>query len=899
MRLLNRFVFVACLFLVAGAWLRPVTPKPFVPQVRPGEMDVLYAAPGDLNYAYGPQGAALRALTSGDRPASATFQVTYNGFSPAAQAAFQAAINIWAAAITSPAPIRITANWTPLGSGVLGSAGSSAGCTVTGGVASTFYAAALADKINGSAFCAAAAGAPNEINANFNSSFSSWDFGTSGVGVPGQYNFMTVVLHEVGHGLGFFGRFTSSGGVGTLSSSLPYIYDRFTTVGPGGPLLLTIPRPSTTLGSQLVSNNTYWNGANAPNAKVETHDMSTFGYTTDNGWLQGSSYSHVDDVQYSGTPNGLMTFQLAANEVYTDPGPVMRGMFKDEGWTVSSGALHHTFGDFNGDGNADLSVFRPNTGQWFINGIGAVPWGIPGDVPVPGDYNGDGNTDVVVYRPSSGIWYFNNGTPAVQWGRAGDIPVPGAYAVANTTQVAVYRTTDNGVGTWYIPGLPAIIWGVRGDIPVPADFDGDGRSDIAVYRPSTGVWYMLSSSSGFAASTSRQFGLPGDVPVAADYDGDGKADNAVWRPSSGLWFVFLSASSTVGNSQLGGPGDIPVPLDTNGNGSAEPVIFRPGTGQWFIYTGGAPAVVPFGLTGDVPTAERPRLPTAPNSDFDGDGRSDISVFRPSTGQWFVKFSSTNYGTFVSPQFGLNGDIRVPGDYDGDHRTDLAVYRPSNGTWYAFSSSNGAVFVMQFGLSTDTPVPADFDGDGKTDLAVYRPSTGQWFIKTSSSGYLGNSVTQWGLNGDKPFAADFDGDGRADLAVYRPSTGQWYLLMSTPTYGTSIIRQWGLAGDVPIVADFDGDGRAELAVYRPSNGTWYALDVILGAAIINGQQWGLSADTPNPHDFDGDGRADLAVYRNASGEWFVRASSSGGLIYVQWGLSSDLPVWKIDDPDGWR
>jgi hypothetical protein len=218
---MNRLAPAAC-FLVALGLLVSVTASKRTagtPRVITPPMDVLYFAPGDLNFAYGPKGAALQALTAADRPGSATITVTYNGFPAQAQTAFQAAINIWAASITSPAPIRIVANWIDLGSdGILGSAGASRGCQVSGGVANTFYAAALADKINGSAFCAAQPTAiDREINANFNSTFADWEFGTTGVGVPNKVNFMTVVLHEVGHGLGFFGRFTSANGIGSLS----------------------------------------------------------------------------------------------------------------------------------------------------------------------------------------------------------------------------------------------------------------------------------------------------------------------------------------------------------------------------------------------------------------------------------------------------------------------------------------------------------------------------------------------------------------------------------------------------------------------------------------------------------------------------------------------------------
>jgi hypothetical protein len=294
--------------------------------MKPGQPAVCYADPHDKNTYI----ASPLKFNAAGRTKTATFEVTYVNFSSEAQSAFQAAVDIWSTLISSDVPIRITATWESLSAGVLGSA--SAGTFIRNFAGAqrqqTWYPVALAEKITGVEINGA--GSP-DIVASFNSSNSAWFYGTGGGAPTGTYDLVSIVLHEIGHGLGINHNYTVSGTNGLISNGdYVFTYATYLENLSAQNIVTAFTQPSADLRTQLISTNLFFNSPSVltsnAGARAKIYAPATF--------TAGSSIAHLDETTYpAGNPNSLMTPQIGLRETIHDPGAIAMAMLNDMGWT--------------------------------------------------------------------------------------------------------------------------------------------------------------------------------------------------------------------------------------------------------------------------------------------------------------------------------------------------------------------------------------------------------------------------------------------------------------------------------------------------------------------------------------------------------------------------------------
>ena len=456
-------------------------------------------------------------------------------------------------------------------------------------------------------------------------------------------------------------------------------------------------------------------------------------------------------------------------------------------------------GDFNGDDKIDIIYGTSdinNTRHYVVlknlgGGTFQMLPPVASDLFIPGvlrDFNNDGIDDLlydtaIYYGQTSGI--FSRVGLAIGSGYA----IPAELNGDNNLDIMeigyqavpdYYAThISNGAGGFTRTAYPKNFetsLGLKFE-----DFSGDGKADLYDTR-----WFQTPHKNIFGdrlIPIRENICNPFGETKLANFDGNYNPDLVMWSAATGNWSsknaTWLASNPMVFNWGLGSHGDIPAPGDFDGDGKTDYSVYRNNTGIWYIFRSADSSwlVFPFGLTGDI---------AVPN-DYNAGGKTDIAVFRPSDGNWYIWFSETQQ--FLAMHFGASGDKPVPADYDGDNKTDVAVYRPSEGNWYYLKSSDGNYAVFRWGIASDTPVPADYDGDNRADLAIYR--TGSWWIWRSSTN--SHAVFQWGGGpGNVPMPV-YRNSHSADMILYLPDSNTWHSWDLRGGPGFTV----GANGDLPV------------------------------------------------------------------------------------------------------
>ncbi len=286
---------------------------------------------------------------------------------------------------------------------------------------------------------------------------------------------------------------------------------------------------------------------------------------------------------------------------------------------------------------------------------------------------------------------------------------------------------------------------------------------------------------------------------------------------------------------------------STGFGWSYPNRLHIGATAWFIFAEDC-----FNPYWGIDMCETPHL-IMDSGDYNGDGTSDIAIFRNSSGLWAVRRISRLY-------YGRTGDIPAPGDYDGDGTTEFAIFRESSGLWGIRGLTRA-----YFGSFSDKAIPGDYGGDGTCNVGIFRESSGLWAIKNVTRNYFGTS-------GDIPVPGDYSGDGTKNISIFRESSGLWAIKNLSRIY-------FGTSDDYPVPGDYNGDVSWEPGIFRQSSGLW----AIRG---LTRSYFGSVSDQPVPADYNGNFKDDIGIFQDSLGLWAIR-----GISRVYFGGSGDVPVMR--------
>ena len=626
------------------------------------------------------------------------------------------------------------------------------------------------------------------------------------------------------------------------------------------------------------------------------NDLWRYQPTTGNwAWMKGDSFANQIGIY------GSLGVPAAANKPSGRRYAVSWTDQSGDFWLFGGGGLDQNgnFGPLN-----DLWRYHPATGNWtWMKGssvrnqpgyytvwgvsnplntpggrVGAVSWTDPaGDLWLFGGWGYDGYgqydllNDLWRYRPATGHWAWMKGDDfANQAGIYGSLGVPAAANKPGARYLAV---------SWTDPSGDLWLWGGEGY----GDYSTGRLNDLWRYRPATGHWAWIKG-----APTTNQpgyytgWGVPdplntpggrryavswtdpvGDLWLFGGRDFQNGLFNDLWRyrPAAGDW-TWMTGANFADQAGTYGTMFVAHPLNTPG-ARAHAVTWADPAGALWLFGGyGRDIAGNLGLFNDLWRYGPPPIPVPPwpwwwsavdSVDYDGDGVSEIAIFRAASGLWAVQGLNRVY-------FGRPGDIPISGDYSGDGTAEIAVFRPETGLWAVRGLTR-----FRFGGPGDFPVPGDYRGEGAVSAAVFRAASGLWAVQDLTRVYFGRT-------GDLPVPGDYSGDEVKEIAVFRSATGLWAVRGAHRFY-------FGREGDIPVTGDFTGDGTAEAAVFRSASGLW----AVRGARRF---YFGREGDIPVTGDFTGDSLAKIGVFRPASGLWAVR-----GVTRLHFGGRGDFPATR--------